>query len=504
VAAFELKLPKLGESVTEGTLGKWLKQPGDKVEKYELLVEVQTDKVSTEIPSPVSGTLKDIKVQEGETVPNGTVLAILDVAGVEAGAPQDGHRDERQTAAAAPAAAAPAAPAAPTTAGAPRAAAAPPRTSAPTPAAGLSPAAAEAPGPRPSAPPSTPPRITREAPAEERPAAQAAPSRPFGGAPAVEEQLEERGPGRATPVVRRLAAEHGIDLQTLRGTGLNGRITRQDVEQAIAAARAGAAVPSAPSAAPAAPAAPRPAAAEAPPRAAPMPGDRVIPFTQMRRAIAENLVRSKFTAPHAHAVMEVDMTNLMRYRDTVRAEFAQREGFDLSPAAFIVKAACEALRAVPLVNSTWTDGGIVVKKDVNVGYAVALGDEGLVVPVIKKADEKSLAGLMRSIRDIVDRAKARKLNVQDFEGGTFTVNNTGPLGTFVSSPIIVPGQAAIASSESIRKRLVVLDDDQIAIRSMMNLVIGFDHRIIDGATAARFLAAMRDWLQSVNQAVPIY
>jgi 2-oxoisovalerate dehydrogenase E2 component (dihydrolipoyl transacylase) len=297
-------------------------------------------------------------------------------------------------------------------------------------------------------------------------------------------------------VVRRLAAEHGIDLGSLRGTGLNGRVTRQDVEEAIAAAR------SAPAAAPA----PRPAAAAQPPAARPAAaaGDRLIPLSQMRRAIAENLVRSKFTAPHAHAVMEIDMTNLMRHRDAARAEFAEREGFDLSPAAFIVKAACEALRAVPMVNATWTDEGIVVKKDLNVGYAVALGDEGLVVPVIKKADEKSLAGLMRSIRDIVDRAKARKLNVQDFEGGTFTVNNTGPLGTFVSSPIIVPGQAAIVSSETIRKRLVVVDEDQIAIRSMMNLVIGFDHRIIDGATAARFLAAMRDWLQSVNPAVPIY
>jgi 2-oxoisovalerate dehydrogenase E2 component (dihydrolipoyl transacylase) len=466
MAAFELRLPKLGESVTEGTLGKWLKNPGDKVEKYELLVEVQTDKVSTEIPSPVSGTLKDIKVQEGETVPNGTVLATLEVAGAEASAaPQDGHRGEREVAPAAP----------PTTASA-----------------GPSPAATEAPAPRP-APPS--------APAVERPAAQAAGARGAPRAATQAEEVEERGPSRATPVVRRLAAEHGIELGDLRGTGLNGRITRQDVEQAIAAARSAPAAQPAPSPRPvtAPAAAPAPAA-----RPAPLAGDQLIRLTQMRRAIAENLVRSKFTAPHAHAVMEVDMTNLMRHRDAVRADFAAREGFDLSPAAFIVKAACEALRAAPLVNATWTEDGILVKKDVNVGYAVALGDEGLVVPVIKKADEKSLAGLMRAIRDIVDRAKARKLNVQDFEGGTFTVNNTGPLGTFVSSPIIVPGQAAIVSSESIRKRLVVVEDDQIAIRSMMNLVIGFDHRIIDGATAARFLASMRDWLQSVNSAVPIY
>jgi 2-oxoisovalerate dehydrogenase E2 component (dihydrolipoyl transacylase) len=449
MATFELKLPKLGESVTEGTLGKWLKQPGDKVEKYELLVEVQTDKVSTEIPSPVSGTLKDIKVKEGDTVPNGTVLAILDVAGAEqaAAAGADGHREE------------------------------PARQPQPTQSAQATaaPAAAEAPAPRPAAPP-PPPQM-------ERPAARAAEA----------EEEADRGPSRATPVVRRLAAEHGVDLSRIQGTGLNGRVTRRDVEEAIAAQRA---APAAPAAAPRPTAAPRPAPA-------PLDGDQALPLTQMRRAIAENLVRS-WSAPHAHAVMEIDMTNVVRYREKVKDDFKRREGFELSPAAFIVKAAVEALRQVPLANASWTDQGITLRKAINVGYAVALGDEGLVVPVIKNADEKSLAGLMRAIRDVVDRAKSRKLSVDDFQGGTFTVNNTGPLGTFVSSPIIVPGQAAIVSSESIGKRLVVLDEDQIAIRSMMNLVIGFDHRIIDGATAARFLTTMRDWLQAVSSAVPVY
>jgi 2-oxoisovalerate dehydrogenase E2 component (dihydrolipoyl transacylase) len=194
----------------------------------------------------------------------------------------------------------------------------------------------------------------------------------------------------------------------------------------------------------------------------------------------------------------------MRYRDQVKDDFKAREGFDLSPAAFIVMGAVEALRAVPLVNASWTDQGIVLRGAVNVGYAVALGDEGLVVPVIKAADEKSIAGLMRSIRDVVDRAKAKKLTFDDFSGGTFTVNNTGPLGTIVSSPIVPPGQAAIASSETIAKRLVVLDDDTIAIRWRMNLVIGFDHRVIDGATAARFLQTMRDWLQAVGPGVSVY
>ena len=180
------------------------------------------------------------------------------------------------------------------------------------------------------------------------------------------------------------------------------------------------------------------------------------------------------------------------------------ETVQLSPAAFILKATVEALRTVPLVNASWTEQGIVVHGAVNLGYAVALGEEGLVVPVIKNADGLSLAGLMRAIRDVVDRAKAKKLTFDDFSGGTFTVNNTGPLGTVVSSPIVPPGQAAIVSSESITKRVVVLDDDSIAIRQRMNLVIGFDHRVIDGATAAKFLQTMRDWLQSVGPSVPIY
>jgi 2-oxoisovalerate dehydrogenase E2 component (dihydrolipoyl transacylase) len=211
-----------------------------------------------------------------------------------------------------------------------------------------------------------------------------------------------------------------------------------------------------------------------------------------------------WSAPHAHAVMEVDMTDLMRYRERIKHEFQEREGFDLSPAAFIAKAVVEALRTVPSVNSSWTDQGLIRHRELNLGYAVALGEEGLIVPVIKDADGKSLAGLMRSIRDVVDRAKARRLTLDDLQGGTFTLNNTGPLGTIISSPIVPPGQAAILSSESIRKRLVVTDDDAIAIRQMMNIVIGFDHRVVDGSTAARFLTAVRDWLQTAGTSVPVY
>jgi 2-oxoisovalerate dehydrogenase E2 component (dihydrolipoyl transacylase) len=465
---FELKMPKLGESVTEGTIGKWLKQPGEKVNKYDLLVEVQTDKVNTEIPSPVAGTLKEVKVQEGQTVPIGTLLAIFDTADGEASA---------QPSAAQPPSAAPQ----------PQAAQ-PPKPSQP---AGVPPASGRLPVERgPSA--VEPPSRASSAPTEG--------SSPPSTATATEER-PDLSDVRATPAVRKLASEHGIDISEIEGTGLGGRVSRKDVEDFIAQRQsqqqaAGRVVPAQPQAeSRAVPARPAPAISLA--------GDELVPLSQMRRAIANNMVQA-WTAPHAHAVMEVDMTDLMRYREKVRNEFMEREGFDLSPAAFIAKAVVEALRTVPQVNSSWTDQGLVRHREINLGYAVALGEDGLIVPVIKDADGKSLAGLMRSIRDIVDRAKARRLTLDDLGGGTFTLNNTGPLGTIVSSPIVPPGQAAILSSESIGKRLVVTDDDSIAIRQMMNIVIGFDHRVVDGSTAARFLTAVRNWLQTAGTSVPVY
>jgi 2-oxoisovalerate dehydrogenase E2 component (dihydrolipoyl transacylase) len=466
LSVFELKMPKLGESVTEGTIGKWLKQPGEKVNKYDLLVEVQTDKVNTEIPSPVAGTLKEVRVEEGQTVPIGTLLATFDMADGDA-------------AAASP----PAAPSRPQ----------------PTPPQGAAP---QAPPASPSASRATsesvPPQSAQR-PSSPGPSMSSSP-------PAATAERPDLSEVRATPAVRKLAAENGIDISQLEGTGLAGRVSKKDVEDYIASAQA----------APAAqPQAARPAAASqvvsggpASISARPAPstslaGDELVPLTQMRRAIANNMVQA-WSAPHAHAVMEIDMTALMKYRDKVRGDFQAREGFDLSPAAFICKAAVEALRTVPLVNSSFTDQGVIAHKEINLGYAVALGDDGLVVPVIRDADGKSLAGLMRSIRDVVDRAKARRLTFDDFYGGTFTVNNTGPLGTIISSPIVPPGQAAIVSSEAIVKRLIVTDDDAIAIRQRMNLVIGFDHRVVDGATAAKFLQTMRNWLQEVGPTVPVY
>ena len=476
--SYELKMPKLGESVTEGTIGKWLKQPGEKVNKYDLLVEVQTDKVNTEIPSPVEGTLKEVKVQEGQTVPIGTLLAVFDTADGEASAQ--------------PSAAAPSSQQAPAQPPKPSQPAAPQPSAGPGSPGGRGPSAPE-PAPRPYAT-TRPPAAPSQSPSQPSAAA----SRPAAG-PATAER-PDLSDVRATPAVRKLAAENGIDIGEVDGTGLGGRVSKKDVEDFIAQRQAGQqaaahVVPAAPSAAQTVPT--RPATTPS------LAGDELVPLTQMRRAIANNMVQA-WSAPHAHAVMEVDMTALQKYRETVREDFMRREGFDLSPAAFVAKAVVEGLRTVPTVNAGWTDQGLVKHKEINLGYAVALGEDGLIVPVVKDADGKSLAGLMRSIRDVVDRAKARRLTLDDLSGGTFTLNNTGPLGTIISSPIVPPGQAAILSSESIRKRLVVTEDDTIAIRQMMNIVIGFDHRVIDGSTAARFLMAVRDWLQDVGPAVPVY
>src|SRR5256885_4312133 len=410
MAGFELKMPKLGESVTEGTIGKWLKQPGEKVNKYDLLVEVQTDKVNTEIPSPVAGTLKEVKVQEGQTVPIGTLLAVFDTADGEA-------------------ATQPSAPAAPTpTATSPGPRASVPQTDAPS-VPPPSPQSQRSSGPTPSAP------EPRAAPQSSYPASQSTAA----SATATAER-PDLSDVRATPAVRKLASEHGIDISQIDGTGLGGRVSRKDVEDFVgqrqstqqqAAARVIPAQPQAPSQA-------------VPARSAPVPslaGDELVPLTQMRRAIANNMVQA-WSAPHAHAVMEVDMTDLMRYRERVKGEFQEREGFDLSPAAFIAKAVVEALRTVPSVNSSWTDQGLIRHRELNLGYAVALGDDGLIVPVIKDADGKSLAGLMRSIRDVVDRAKARRLTFDDFYGGAVSGEKHRPPRPENTTPTAPPRPAA--------------------------------------------------------------
>jgi 2-oxoisovalerate dehydrogenase E2 component (dihydrolipoyl transacylase) len=502
--AFELKMPKLGESVTEGTIGKWLKKPGDKVNKYDLLVEVQTDKVNTEIPSPISGTLREVKVEEGQTVPIGALLAVFDTADDAAAASPAAGASPGAGAQGQPGTGTAQAGKATTSAAAeapgPRPAQTQPQQNAPRP------AQPQQGAPRPASAPAAP-----QPPATQQPAYAATQPRPSGGN--GQSARADLSDVRATPAVRKLASENGIDISEIEGTGLGGRVSRKDVEDFIA--QRGAAQPEQEAAQPSRPSPQQQAAAAQvipaqpsaqQPRPAPAPslaGDTLVPLTQMRRAIANNMVQA-WSAPHAHAVMPVDVTELMRYRDKVKSDFMAREGFDLSPAAFIAKAVIEGLRAVPQVNASWTDQGLLIHREINLGYAVALGEDGLIVPVIKDADGRSLAGLMRAIRDVVDRAKAKRLTLDDLTGGTFTLNNTGPLGTIVSSPIVPPGQAAILSSESIKKTLSVMDDDSIAIRQIMNIVIGFDHRVIDGSTAARFLMSVRDWLQDVGPSVTVY
>lgn len=450
--ALEITMPQLGESVTEGTINRWLVAPGDVVKKYQPIAEVITDKVNAEIPAPADGRILTLDVPEGTTVPVGARIATMEAAGEGAGE--------------APAAAPPAAGAHP----APAAAS----------------AGAAAPG---GAPPSAGGTAT----------AVVAPS---AAAP-------KAGAGRYSPAVLRLAQEHGIDLSQVKGTGLGGRVTRKDVE-AFIAARGAAAPATAPVTAPATASVTAPAGAEAPaPAAAPAPssapaaaggvaaapGDRIIPVDPVRRRIAAKMVQSKHEAPHAWTMMQVDVTNLVKLREQVGPEFRAKTGRTLSYMPFFIKAVVESLREYPILNSTWEGDRIVIKQDIHISIAVATED-ALAVPVIKHADRLSIAGLNHAVADLAERARAGKLTLDDVTGGTFTVNNTGAFGSFMSAPIINYPQAAILSFEAITKMPVVLENDAIAIRSMMNICLSLDHRILDGLVCGRFLQAVKRRLES--------
>lgn len=433
-------MPKLGESVTEGTLGSWLKQIGERVEKYEPVVEVVTDKVTAEIPAPVSGTLVEILGEEGATIPVGTPICVIDTG--ESAAPADDVLEQVAEMAVE--------------------------------------AADEVQEVRPSSTSGTagtPVTSDIEAARQSR-----------------DEQAMLRI--RSSPLVRRLASEHGIDLSSIDGSGIGGRVTKSDIESAIAAeAESPAATPQPEETAPV----PMPAEAQAAPRFAPpvvqlMPGDEVIQASQMRRQIADNMVRSVQTAPHVTAWMEADMSNVVAARAKNRQRFREAEGFELSFMPFILQVLVQALREQPELNAAWDDGRIIRRKAINVGIAVSV-DDGLIVPVIHNADEKSLVGLARSVHDLATRARANKLSPDDVTGGTFTLNNPGTFGTLFSTPIIVQPQAAILSIEAITKRAVVVND-AIAIRPMMNLSLSIDHRILDGLHAARFLGRIKQGLEN--------
>jgi 2-oxoisovalerate dehydrogenase E2 component (dihydrolipoyl transacylase) len=428
----QIKMPQLGESVTEGTVEKWLKAEGDMVKRDEPLVEVVTDKVNAEIPSPFEGKLVKISAAEGETVRVGAIIGQIETAGA-AGA----------TAGAAPA------------------------------------PAKEAPAP--AKPPAAPHPEVPASPAP-RPDAKAAPEAPApAAAPPSGDGAGERA--RLSPAVRKLAAEHDIDATAIRGTGMGGRVTRDDILAAVESG--GAAAPAKAPAAPA-PTAPRPARADG-------AREEVVKLSSMRKAIAEHMVRSLATSPHAWSLQEVDVTNLVRYREAEKEGFKARHGVSLTYMPFVVQIVCDALIQYPWLNSTWTDEGVVLKHYINMGIAVAIPD-GLIVPVLKDADQRGFTDLVRSLNDIVDRARTKQLKPDDVQGGTFTLNNTGSTGSVASQPIINQPQAAILTTESIIKRPVVIGDG-IAVRHMMNMCLSFDHRIIDGMMAGQFLNTIKKRLE---------
>jgi 2-oxoisovalerate dehydrogenase E2 component (dihydrolipoyl transacylase) len=488
----KVTMPQLGESVAEGTIGKWLKEPGDHVDKYEPLLEVITDKVNAEVPSPFEGTLKEILAQEGDTVPNNAEIAIIETAA-------DGAGEEK--------------------AEAPPVDKAVEESEAPAADSKAEPAAAE---------PAHGPAGSDERPAREAAAASA------GSAPtAAAKSGDGDGPGnpdaRMTPAVRRLLREHNLSPAAIVGTGSGGRITREDVlnfvESGGAAAGANGQQPAAADAPAEAPAQPKPAAEpEAPakptttpsaPTPAPAPApvsfgagedETLVPWTQMRKGVANAMVRSTTTVPHAYTTVEVDMTGVVRLRESAQRSFKEREGMGLSYVPFVVKATVEALRKHQAINAHWSEDGLVVKRRVGVGIAIAV-ENGLIVPVIHDADALSIAGLNRAVQDLATRARANKLKVDDLSGGTITVNNTGWFGSVSSQSIVNTPQVSIVNLEAIVKRPVVREvdgQDAIVIRSMMNLGAAFDHRATDGAQIGRFVADIKAWLESVGKDTPLF
>jgi 2-oxoisovalerate dehydrogenase E2 component (dihydrolipoyl transacylase) len=477
--ATTIKMPQLGESVTEGTIERWLVKEGDRVEQYDPLFEVVTDKVNAEVPAEVAGTVTRIIVGDGQTVKVGTPLAEIDAG--------DGAVTAEETPSAEPAA--------------------PPAEA---------PAEPEAAAPPAAPPPVTPPAAAAPQPAEPPPAQQAP---AVAGTPATDASV------RMTPAVRRLVREHNLDVSQISGTGSGGRVTRDDVLAFVAAPASQPAQPAAaappPAAAMAAPSAPRaPSAPPAPaattppapaptftpsPVPAPTAGDQEILLSQMRKGIAAKMTRVKQTVPHAYTVVEADMGNVVRWREANTAAYKAREGIGISYVAVVIKAVTETLRQHPMVNSQFAEDRVILKQEMNIGIAVAV-DNGLLVPVIHNADQLSISGVNHQVQDLAARARANKLRLEEIQGGTFTVNNTGWFGSVSSMPIINAPEVAILSMEAIVKRPVVVEangSDMIAIRPMMNMTCSFDHRVLDGAQVGYFLSDVRKRLESWDVNTPI-
>ncbi len=488
----DIVMPQMGESIVEGTLTKWLKKQGERIERDEPLFEISTDKVDTEIPAPSAGVLGEVLVPEGTTVAIGTVVGRIDDAGGNGASP-----------AAAPAATGEAKPAQPATQAAP-----PPEKPSP---AEVGPSAVAA-GAQPTAPPAS---------TLHEPVAQSAGPYPI-PAPEPEQPSEPEHPsGPLSPLVRKMARQYNIDLRQVRGTGSGGRITKQDIESYMSAQGARtisqAAQPQAPQTqtaqAPQAPPQPRPQPQQAQqpqfqpePTAPPlpraeMPHTRIEPMSTMRTRIAEHMVMSKRTSAHVTTVHRVDMTKVAKARERAKAEFQARHGFSLTYLSFVTRAATEALRAFPIVNASIDGNNIVYHNDINIGIAVALdGGNGLIVPVIRSADERNVTGLQRAIVDLSTRARSRQLKPDEVQSGTFSITNFGSFGSIFATPVINQPQVAILGVGAVEKVPVVIDD-AIGIRSQCYLALTFDHRLIDGALADQFTARVKSILENWSEEV---
>jgi len=490
--ATEVVMPQMGESIAEGTITKWLKNVGDHVERDEPLFEISTDKVDAEIPSPAAGILTDIKFKEGDTVEINTVVAVLDGEGAQPSVDTAAAKDEETPAEAEPPQAE-AKPAEPT----PEPPAPAAETPKPAPPA-APPAASEPPAPAPSSHKTEVKPLVRKSDAgSAKPA-----TSDNGGATA-----EELRRTKSSPLVRKIAEEHGIDIKQLEGTGMSGRVTKNDILSFIESGTTPQPATAAPSSAPAQPKAASPVGATEPgtlPSSKPVTGDRVEQMSVMRKKIAEHMVLSRRTSAHVTTVYEIDMSKIARIRDDNRAAFEERTGTKLTYMPFIFKAVTDAIRKFPVFNSQVSGDQIIYKRDINLGMAVAL-DWGLIVPVIKRADDLSISGLARAANDLADRARTRQLKPDDVAGGTFTITNPGVFGGLFGTPIINQPQVAILGVGKIEKLTKVLTsadgEDYVAIRSMAYFALSFDHRIIDGSDAEKFLAYIKERLESGQFAI---
>ena len=453
----EVVMPQMGESIAEGTITKWLKKVGERVERDEPLFEISTDKVDAEIPSPAAGTLTEVRFKEGETVEVNTVVAVLD--GNQASATV-----EAPAKAEAPAPPAPAPPP-------------PPQQAAPPPPPPPPPVQAK-PTPPPPPPPPAPPVAEKK-----------------DGSAATAEELRRT---KSSPLVRKIAQEHNVDISRLEGTGLSGRVTKNDILSYIESGSP-AAPPQRPAERVATPAPAPPQEIVAPPPPKPQLGDRVEPMSVMRKKIMEHMVLSRRTSAHVTTVYEIDMTRIARLRDKHRDSFYERTGTKLTFMPFIFEAVNKGLRKFPIFNAQVNGDQIIYKQDINLGMAVAL-DWGLIVPVIKRADDLSISGLARAANDLADRARTKQLKPDEVTGGTFTITNPGVFGGLFGTPIINQPQLAILGVGKIEKRAKVMStpdgDDFIGIRWMAYFALSFDHRVIDGADAERFLAFIKEELEA--------